>query len=471
MELIETVLCYCFGLTNIFLLLYLMVLIFQKRKEHPYSKTSPFCSLFFIFCIFFHQVLYFIMSWVVYRDNLAVIKRIKVISTINSHCLFILPIIARMKAVLNLAKYNYYHLTYASQSQNFSVQASDDYFIKRLNNPNQDYLMFKYGFGIFFSVNLLLYFLLKFTTTKCLLYNVTSFSKTLFDLECNYNLPYQLIIFDTVKNICYFGEMFYFVYNLFSLWMYPLSSDIFYIRFEFLINLSWFLFHNVYHWYVQFTPDVTFFSQFLFNDVNDFSFLIMHLFLIQQRKKKPKKKNKVKAVDNKPKYISIINTYSKFMRNYICFSYFKNYIKERQQFTSHSNLLNFWVDYYLFKLHLKKSNVLKKTDLIIHAYYIYCNYFRRESIKLSTQENGGGIIDIPIETLDKIEKASQIGFCMTRTELDKVFDEAFEYIDNILLNIYIGMLRNKHNIKRLSNIFLHTEFDELKEEVINEHND
>ena len=60
---------------------------------------------------------------------------------------------------------------------------------------------------------------------------------------------------------------------------------------------------------------------------------------------------------------------------------------------------------------------------------------------------------------------------MTRTELDKVFDEAFEYIDNILLNIYIGMLRNKHNIKRLSNIFLHTEFDELKEEVISEHND
>ena len=70
--------------------------------------------------------------------------------------------------------------------------------------------------------------------------------------------------------------------------------------------------------------------------------------------------------------------------------------------------------------------------------------------------------------LDKIEKASQKGFCMARTDLDKIYDEAFGYIDNKLYNKYISMISKKNEQQYLTNLFLHTEFDEVKEEVVNE---
>lgn len=101
MELIETVLCYCFGLTNIFLILYLLIYLTQKRKAFPYSKSSLYCSILFVGCIFLHQLLYFFISWSVYRDDLALQKLLKTINSINTHCLFIIPIAFRMNVLKN----------------------------------------------------------------------------------------------------------------------------------------------------------------------------------------------------------------------------------------------------------------------------------------------------------------------------------------------------------------------------------
>ena len=137
------------------------------------------------------------------------------------------------------------------------------------------------------------------------------------------------------------------------------------------------------------------------------------------------------------------------MRNYFCFTYFKKYILETSKDRKILHLLDFWVDYYLYKLHLKKPNILKKTDLIIHAYYLYCNYFKRDKIN----ESSYNCLDIPIDHLDLIEKASQKGFCMARTELDKIYDEAFGYINNKLYNIYCNMLSSKSEQRQLTSIF------------------
>lgn len=150
------------------------------------------------------------------------------------------------------------------------------------------------------------------------------------------------------------------------------------------------------------------------------------------------------------------------MRNYFCFTYFKKYITEITNDKKTLHLLDFWVDYYLYKLNVKRTNILKKSDLIINAHYIYCNYFKRD------KENNENSLDVPLDYLDIIEKANQKGFCMTRAELDKLFDESFLYINNRLYNIYCNMLSNKNNQRTLNEIFLHTEFDELKDEVVNE---
>ena len=467
MELIETVLCYCFGLTNIFLILYLMIYLSQKRNSYPYSKSSPLCGLLFIACIFLHQFLYFIMSWAVYRDDLNLQKLLKTINSINTHCLFIIPIVFRMNILHNLTKYNFYHLTYQSQSPKFSQIDSDIYFNTRLNHPNQDLIAFLYGGLCFITANIFLSFLLSYKITRCFLYNSSSFSTDIFtDIECNPGYRYQHVLYNLLKNGAFFGELFYFLNKLCSLWKYPIQKDLIYVRFEMLINFTWFYFHNIYHWYAQFDGKISFFGMFLFNDVIDFTFVILHLFLVQIRKNlRYKTKSKAQyLVPNKPPYVMIINKFSKFMRNYFCFTYFKKYILETSKDRKILHLLDFWVDYYLYKLHLKKPNILKKTDLIIHAYYLYCNYFKRDKIN----ESSYNCLDIPIDHLDLIEKASQKGFCMARTELDKIYDEAFGYINNKLYNIYCNMLSSKSEQRQLTSIFLHTEFDEVKEGVINE---
>lgn len=176
MELIETVLCYCFGLTNIFLILYLLIYLTQKRKAYPYSKSSPYCSILFVGCIFLHQLLYFFMSWSVYRDDLALQKLLKTINSINTHCLFIIPIAFRMNVLEKIAKYNFYHLTYQSYNKQFSHQESDVYFNSRLSQPNQDFFFFLYGSLWFITANIILGFLLSYKTTRCFLYNSSSFT-------------------------------------------------------------------------------------------------------------------------------------------------------------------------------------------------------------------------------------------------------------------------------------------------------
>ena len=471
MELIETIICYWFGLTNIFLLLYLMIYIFLKRKSYPYSKTSPYCSMLFIFCILLHQLLYFVMSWFVYRDNLVYQKYLKTINSLNTHIFFIIPIIFKINKLQELAKFNYNHLTFRSQSSLFPQDENEDYFNSRLAQPDQDFEAFLFGLLCFLFVNIFVIFFLSYKFAGCFLFNSFSFSSDIFtNTECNYG--YNSVFSIILKSFFFYGEIIYFIYQLAELWKYPLQNDILYIRFEMLINLIWFIFHHIYHFYAQFNGKTSFFGMFLFNDVIDFTFVILQLFLVQIRQNlryKTKSARSTKYIIAKPHYVTIMNRFSQFMRNYICFSYFKKYLKETAKDKKALHLLNFWVDYYLYKIHLKNPNILKKTDLIIHAYYIYCYYFKRDKTQANSSLNiHSNLLEIPLDMLDKIEKASQKGFCMARTDLDKIYDEAFGYIDNKLYNKYISMISKKNEQQYLTNLFLHTEFDEVKEEVVNE---
>jgi hypothetical protein len=370
-----------------------------------------------------------------------------------------------MKFLTPLVKYNFYHLTYNSQSPSFDLEKSNEFYNQLKHNSNPDFSSATKGFILLIILNSLFLFLLS-TNLKCILYHFSNYTpESFFDSICEfYNTKNFLIIAHFIRQFIFYVEILYFLNKLCELWKYPIKSDIFYIRLEMTVNFSWFIFHGLlYHYYALFNDTVNFFGTIIYNDLIDFSIVILHLFIVQLRKKKKIKSKGMEAIMiNKPPYIKMINQYGKFMRNFICFTFFKKYINDKNQYKFGNKYLKFYVDFYLFKLHLKRPNTLKKTDLIIHAYYLYSTYFRRGG------KNENTFLDIPSENSDDIEKGSQVGFCLPRTKLNTIFDEAFRYINNKLYNIYAIIMNHRYENKMINNLLSHTEFDEVKEEVLKE---
>ena len=58
MELIGTLVYYTFGLTNLFLLLYILTIILSRANSYPFNKTDPYTESLFILCVLVHQILF-----------------------------------------------------------------------------------------------------------------------------------------------------------------------------------------------------------------------------------------------------------------------------------------------------------------------------------------------------------------------------------------------------------------------------
>ena len=464
MELIETIVCYIFGLINIFLLLFAIIYLIQKRKIYPFSKTSPYSTTFFLFCILLHEFFYFLLTFNLYRDNLFIQKILKVSISMNVNYFFFIPIFFRMNNLNKLIKFNYYHLTYYSQLPEFKKENCDSFFKSIIYYSNKDKISCFYSFSLFFICNLFIFFLLKSSEfSSCYLFIFTQYTRDVFfSAKCEeFETFYSTIFLHFLRYLIYYCNLFYLVHLFFEMWKFSIKSDYFYVRLEITVNFVWFIFHNFFNFF--FLPERENFSNyaiFIYNVLCNFSFIILYLFIIQLRKRK-KIKNKNYLISNKkPNYINLLNNYGQFMRNFICFTYFKNYINEKPQFKYIQQFLKFFIDYYLFKLHLKNSKNLKKIDSIIHAYYIYWIYFWKENSSKNSL-----ILDVPSEFKEKIEEASQNGFCLPRSKLNIIYDEVFQFALNKLYNIYVIILNNKNENKKLCKIFSHLEFDEVKESI------
>ena len=144
------------------------------------------------------------------------------------------------------------------------------------------------------------------------------------------------------------------------------------------------------------------------------------------------------------------------MRDFLNISHQISYMffKEKGLFS----LSFFYVDYYLYKIHIKKDELVKKTDLIIHANFLYYKYFKRD-------DNRNSLLDLPPEKLEKIEKKSKDDFCFPRKELYTIYDEAYTTIKDKLYTIYYQLMKNKNEVAKVEKILEYTELDEIKEEV------
>lgn len=498
MELIGTLVYYTFGLSNLFLLLYILTIILSRANSYPFNKTDPYTESLFILCVLVHQISYFLYSYNVYLDNIAYQNLCRIITSFFDHFLCFIPLITKIKSVSRLFQFSYQHLSYEysndiNHNQNQDKLNNDlinennisdkkfeiyeQFYNKRAKNPNSD---FKYGLINFFIIimnsSILIFSLYYIPESHCILfYSMFGLKSSINNMECsNLNNYMKIILFVTVfKNVIYYSLLCYIIKLIFNLWKYDIKKDIFFIRLELTINCLWIICHNfIFHSYLLLTRNQTTFDTLIFNFLIDFSFTLIHLFFVRIKEKQKIKERKKKQEDyldsnhllgnkrgNTPEYIIIKNDFKKFMRNIVCFLALKKYVKSIPEYNYVNTFLEFYIDYYLYKIHLKKDELVKKTDLIIHAYYLYNKYFKKD-------DNNNNLLDVPLEIIEDIEEKSREEFCFTRKQLYVVYDNAFKTVYNKLYNIYAILMEDKKAIGELEKILEYTELDEVKEEVI-----
>jgi hypothetical protein len=324
-------------------------------------------------------------------------------------------------------------------------------------------------FGIF----IILVSLTLIPYTRCYLYAFISLNDALLD-ECSYiisNLNY--IILRMIKILIDFTEIILLTTFLFNVLLYPLRGDKFKIRFELCILYTiWFLAHNVHHTLLIF--DIFKYSlkrNLIFNIVEDSSYVFLCILLIILR-------NKIDV----NQFYSMLYNFELYMRNPVCFNFFKNYIKSTHE--DEYSALFFYLEMHFYKKNFKSESY---DNNIIVANSIYLDYFSSNADKnlifspsiknenrfsyTRTRSYSGcssgpksigartSLIDFPCDVVEKIEDFIRKDERMSKGELFSLFDEAIEYVNNKLYNRYLIMIRDEDERKKLEKLICYFDFD------------
>ena len=492
MELIGALVYYSFSLINLFLLLFILKSIISKAKIYPFNKTDPYSESLFILCIFFHQFFFFIFAFYIYYDDIPRQNLFRIYSSIFDHFLCFFPLIYKINSVTKLFKYSFQHLSlyYSDDSKsekerdknkiyinNYEKKSKiyEEFYKNRAENPNVDRNMsFIIVFFMIIILSIIISLIFYAPEFKCFLfYSIFGVHSLINEMECMNIDQYMtaLCLIMVSKNIIYYSLLVYTIIILFNLWKYEINCDIFYIRLEITIDFFWIILHHfIFHSYLLLTKNPSQFDTLIYNFLIDFSFTLLHLFFIRiKEKQKIKRKrrnedllNSDSLLDNQqpqtPHYLIMLTDFNKFMKNIFCYLAIKKYIKNNPDFDYVKNYLDFYIDYYLYKIHIKKDELVKKTDLILHAYNLYNKYFKKD-------ENNVNLLDVPTEIIEDIEEKSRDEFCLTRKHLHNVYDKAFKIIYDKLFQVYAQLMEDKKAINELKKILQFTELDEIKPEI------
>lgn len=447
MEFLITIVSFIFSSNYMFLALYLITYLIITKNSYPFHKCTTLCNLLCISCVVLNQVFYFIMNLLTYFDLMIILEYTLTVHSICLYLFFGIPFIIRALKVSELIRFSYYHLTFKSSHPNI-IKESHKYYTNRIKRPNQDLSNVVYSIAILLVLSLLLSLCMLFHPFRCSILHMTNLNQIPYDM-CED--PFYGFIANIIKITSLTFYIIYYLTIMASIYKYQISQDEFYIKYELILNLSWlflqFLLYRI--------KKISYIELFEINSLLDYFYIICQLYLFFIRK-----------LMTKSSYKKIIQNYNLFMRNYLAFTHLKEFIKNSKHFSNSLKLMEFWQEFYLYKVHTFKSNILKKSDLIIHAYILYNEYFKQDyENQLMDSDSINKGLNIPIDIVDQIEEASKVGFCISRKNLAKVFDEAFNIVNDKLYNLYFNLMKQKDEKEKLINLFLYSEFDELKEEI------
>jgi hypothetical protein len=356
-----------------------------------------------------------------------------------------------------------------------SIDTNQYYYIKRI-------IFILAIFTIF------LFSLLLFKSSRCFLVYYSSYGYETIQAceelnESHQTLALIILVFEAFM---FFLEILIFMTLLYNVLKYKLKSDRFKIRLEIIVIFCiWAFYHNIVHGYMLYFQPNDKFMIYLFYSFQNLSFNILYVYLTYTRKK----------ID-KNTFLRVLQNYDMFMQNHLCFSFFKEYIKNNQE--EASSYLSFWVDFYIYKFQVNiyriyfgnnnqvNINTENKTNnnqqlidkererelftinqLALHLYYDY--FYNNVSISGSGSsinhynQNSGLYIDFPVDIHENVQEYATRNFNGDFNILSEIYDESFLYVNNKLYNVYLSMCHDEKEYNKIEKMLSFIDVDEVKE--------
>ncbi len=334
-------------------------------------------------------------------------------------------------------------------------------FKKQYYNTSQISLLIKFIFIPIFLLVVLVAVLCVWDKTRCFLIYYSTYGYEAPDYCGEFkqidNLNY-LLSFEFFLN---FLENLIFMTIIYSVLKYPITKDRFKTRTEiFTLFVIWAGYHNLFHGFQLYCHDASMFVLNLINAFQDFSINILYLYLIYVRKK----------IDSNI-FLSILRDFDKFMNNVLCFTFFKEYIKNNHE--DWTSFLSFWVDFQIFKKRMLSCNtpVLDESSLDYQnevtdiATRIYFDYFNPQTNSLNSDgeefNNSGLFIDLPVDIQEAIEDIASRDFQVDFQLICEMYNDAFSFVNNKLHNIYLSLSQNHKEYQKIEKMLSFTDIDEV----------
>lgn len=381
-----------------------------------------------------------------------------------------LPLIARAYILSLRFKFNYYHLTEKVYDITYQKK-SDKIFKNYYYTDGGSSLITKvilYPLVLLMTLFALLSF---FHSSRCFLFFYSTLGFSVPE-ECSiensdayyYAVHTSLMMYAQIFELCmFFIEILIFLTFTFNVLKYPIHCDKFKIRTEILIIfLIWAVYHNLVHGYQLYFLQFDVIILFYINLLQNLSFIALYLYLIYARMK----------ID-KNEFLGIIQNFDLFMHNHLCFSFFKEFIKNYH--SDCSNYLLFWVDYYIYKQQVKSYGSSAIEMLAMNAnsmfqdYFAMCNSsinpqsrYSKHSMNSKNSKNSAFTIEFPVDIQENVEEVILRDSSVDFAVLKELFDDAFLFVNDQLYNIFLLMCQNEEEYLKLEQLISFLDIREIK---------
>ncbi len=240
-----------------------------------------------------------------------------------------------------------------------------------------------------------------------------------------------------------------------------MKQDKFKTKYEFfIILLIWAIYHNLTHAYVIFVLDNNKYVLFTIYFFQNLSFMCLYSFLIYTRMK----------IDPN-EFLQTLRNFDLFMRNHLCFSFFKEYLKNNHD--EYLYYIAFWVDYYIFK-ELCSNYIASGCDnsrgqleyIKITCNSIFEEYFLPLNLSInSASKLGGSIIEFPTDIQDNVKELAIKNFEVDFRILKNSIDEAFLFVNNKLYCLYVTMSKNEKEYAKIEKMISFLDINEVKKQI------
>ena len=330
----------------------LQILLILRRNSFPYTNISYIWQLVYVFIVMITQICFTIDYLYFKIDINSNIRTISyVLSNTFNQYMFMIPNLCRCLYYSRSLKLSYFHMNKVSVTKNDNI-FNKSFFENRFTNKRETYLL-KLIFIPLVIIFVLSISLIFIPHVQCFMFNINGFNQYFLN-SCNKTLEFcsnaitSHMLIGLATFIVQAGINVFFLCKL--LW-YPIKKDTFYIIYEIIMTFSiWLISYIVINSLKSFSNDIlgddssssTNLQFFLYKRVFFYCVSVMNLLYMIFYSHLMIIRSKIDDTQIK----SILKDFNLFLHNHICFSFYKNYLKNDEGYYKY---LLFWLEANMFK--------------------------------------------------------------------------------------------------------------------------